>query len=142
MISGSNVFAEEAVITLSCEIVANPKPTVTWLKRDTGELRRLMNSSRISIYNSYEGRTFTHQSILTIQHAQEADSGEYLCEVLNAPASLPIISSRHITISGKYHRFIILLCSLGLCKNVLPPVFPRFPVMVYNALKSDHLVYY
>ena len=101
MISGSSISAEGTAITLICTVVASPKPTITWLKRDTGKLRLLMNSSRITVNTTNDGRTFTCRSILAIQDAREADSGEYLCEVQNAFMNLPLVSSQHINISGE-----------------------------------------
>ena len=92
---------EGAAITLICAVLARPKPTITWLKRDTGELRLLMNSSRILVSTTYDEHTFTHRSILVIQDAQEADSGEYLCEVQTTLINLPLVSSQHINISGE-----------------------------------------
>lgn len=101
MITGSNTAVEGAALTLICVVVVSPKPTVTWLKRNVGELRLLMNSSRISVSSIYDGHTFTHRSVLVIQDAHEADSGEYLCEVQNAFTTLPLVSSQHINISGE-----------------------------------------
>jgi hypothetical protein len=102
VITGSNTTVEGEAITLICAVVASPKPTVTWLKRNARELRLLRNSSRISVTNTYDRRIFTHRSALVIQDAQEADSGEYLCEVQDAPMTLSLVSSQHINISGEY----------------------------------------
>ena len=103
MITGSDTVIEGEAITLTCTVFVSPKPTVTWLKRNAGELRLLMNSSRISVTNTYDGLTFTHHSNLVIQGVQEADNGEYLCEVQNAHVTLPLISSQYINISGEYN---------------------------------------
>ena len=101
MITGSSTTVEGEAITLICEVVVSPKPTVTWLKRNAEELRLLRNSSRISVNNFYDGRIFIHHSTLVIQDAQEADSGEYLCEVQDATMTLSLVSSQHINISGE-----------------------------------------
>lgn len=107
MITGSNTAIEGKAITLICAVVVSPKPTITWLKRNTEELRLLRNSSRISVNNSYNGHIFTHHSILVIQDAQEADSGEYLCEVQDAPMTLSLVSSQYINISGELVNFMV-----------------------------------
>ena len=103
MITGSSTAVEGEAITLICAVVVSPKPIVTWLKRNTEELRLLRNSSRISVNNFYDGRTFIHHSTLVIQDAQEADSGEYLCEVQDVPMTLSLVSSQHINISGELY---------------------------------------
>ena len=92
---------ELETVVLTCRLLANPKPTVRWLKRDTDSLRVLTNTSRISV-STYQEETYSHHSMMLIERAQATDSGEYLCEAENILSTLPIVSSIMVTVNGKY----------------------------------------
>ena len=94
-------MSELETVVLTCRLLANPKPTVRWLKRETDSLRVLTNTSRISV-TTYQEDTYSHSSAMVIERAQATDSGEYLCEVENILSTLPIVSSIMVTVNGKY----------------------------------------
>ena len=89
-------------MVIFCQFLANPKPSVSWLKRETDSLRVLTNSSRISV-STFQGDRYSHRSMMVIERARATDSGEYLCEVENGVLStLPTVSSIMVTVNGKY----------------------------------------
>ena len=104
MISGNTTASELEMIVLSCRVLANPKPTITWLKRETGELRVLTNSSRISVSSTEDANVYSHSGTIVIQRVQSIDSGEYLCEIDNSVTNFPIVSSTFVTVNGKYRH--------------------------------------
>lgn len=111
--SGNTLIVSELeTALLLCQVLANPRPTFTWLKRETGELRVLTNStSRVSISTNQEAAMYSHQSVMVIDKAQATDSGEYLCEVENSVSTSVAFSSILVTVNGEKEitSIIILL---------------------------------
>ena len=100
--SGNTLIVSELeTALLLCQVLANPKPTFTWLKRETGELRVLTNTSRVSISTNQEVAMYYHQSMMTIDNAHATDSGEYLCEVENSVSTSVALSSILVTVNGE-----------------------------------------
>ena len=95
------LVSELETALLRCQVLANPKPTFMWLKRETRELRVLTNTSRVSIYTNQEATMYSHQSMMVIDNAQASDSGEYLCEVENSVSTSVALSSILVTINGE-----------------------------------------
>ena len=105
--SGNTLIVSELeTALLLCRVLANPKPTFTWLKRETGELRVLTNTSRVLISTNQEAAMYSHQSMMVIENAQATDSGEYLCEVENSVSTSVDLSSILVTVNGKKDKHV------------------------------------
>lgn len=81
-ISGSTMYTSEQVIRLSCEVEAYPKPSIIWVFNTQRKIQIVLDTSRISILNTYltieDGHPIS-RSRLIISHANSKDSGDYLC---------------------------------------------------------------
>ena len=108
----SSTLGELDKVTIECSVTANPPANVIWLKRTTGGIKKLINTSRTSITCNlvFTLRGPVTVSTLVIGNVEAADSGDYVCEARNSHSS-PIVSTNFsVSIIGKSNLYAHEIC--------------------------------
>lgn len=95
VIRGSNSSPiEQDIVTVECNVTANPPAIIMWMKRTNEGSQTLINTVQTSIThlltNTPSGPVST--STLTISNVEADDNGDYICKASNGP-SFPSISA-------------------------------------------------
>ena len=121
IIRGSNSFpARRDVVTIECNVTANPPANITWMKRTNQRIQILANTQRITITHqfTYTPGGPTSRSTLTVYDVEAADNGDYICEASNGPSSPSLSADFTVCVIGisqlilelTHIMFFLLLC--------------------------------
>ena len=103
IIRGSNSFpARRDVVTIECNVTANPPANITWMKRTNQRIQILANTQRITITHqfTYTPGGPTLRSTLTVYDVEAADNGDYICEASNGPSSSSLSADFTVCVIG------------------------------------------
>lgn len=101
-ISGNSGAEELGTVSLHCTVSANPRPDIVWLKRSTGGLIHVVNSSRISFSIDYDSENRVGVSTLTVSSVTGHDGGEYVCKASNGLLTTsPVALEWDVAVTGE-----------------------------------------
>ena len=102
----SNTPGELDTVTIECNVTANPSANITWLKRTSEGVKKLINTLRTSITHQLTStsRGPVTGSTLVISNVEAADNGDHICEARNGYSS-PESANFTISVIGKSKHF-------------------------------------
>ena len=89
------------MVTIECDVTANPPVNITWFKRTSGSVRTLTSNSKTSINHQLTTTPSgpLSSSSLTIRNVEANDNGDYICEARNNHSSSESINFNFTVIS-------------------------------------------
>ena len=103
----SNTPGELDTVTIECNVTANPPANITWLKRTSEGIKKLINTSRTSVTHQITStsRGPVTTSTLVVNSVDATDDGDYVCEARNSPSSPHVSTNFSISIISKSDLF-------------------------------------
>ena len=92
------VKGEGGNVTLMCEAMSEPPPTIEWLKDGVTVHRSLRISTGLKYSVSLIGKVNSLRSILVVFSIETSDTGGYTCQVSNIHGSQS--ATAHLEVQG------------------------------------------